>query len=145
MGFLDVNAKRIPAKVLSAVLILLAVYVGVLGAVAVWTERDVEFWPPKIGPGPKSRMVDEFKEARLDLKQMKFGAESEIAVLSQKLNDARTKQAESYANNFSDSLAWEKVAKSLEGDIKRKESILLSRFDGFDSYIKSLETLVHNL
>jgi hypothetical protein len=132
-------ATRLPVWALTLIALIIVVYIGVLGGVAIWSERDVKFWPPEIGKGPKSMLISELKEARSDLQRIKLGAESEISVLNTRLNDARTNQSKTRDGKIFESMEWEDQAKAIEKDILRYEEKIIKKIDIFNSYIRDLE------
>jgi len=137
--------KRLPIWALTIISLVLVAYIGVLGGVAIMTERDVKLWPPEIGQGPKSKLVDEFKEARKVLQEIKLGMTSELRVLDTRLHEARTKRALTYEDNILESMRWEDVEQSIIDDRANYEKIFFSKITELEDYIKSIEQQVKSL
>ena len=145
MNMHNTVANRLPVWALTAVTLILVSYVGVLGGVAILSERDVEFWPPKIGPGPKSKLVDEFRETRVELIRVIFALESQLGLLNERLNDARKYRADTYEDEGSESDIWQKTVGDLKNDIEKYEEKLIKRVDMLEKYISSTEQRLSEL
>ena len=145
MNTTNTVATRLPIWALTLIAFVLVAYIGVLGGVAIWTERDVKFWPPEIGKGPKSMLVSELKEARMELQKIKLSTESEISVLNTRLNEARTNQSRTRDKNIIESMEWRDQANALVQDIQRYEDKFIYRIDSFEKYIKDIESELKGL
>jgi hypothetical protein len=86
--------KLLPRTVTVIVVVFVLVYVSVLTSVAIVTERSVEFLPPRIGEGPKSRIVSQLGDLRSDLRQVSELHSKQITFLREKLAEARNRSAE---------------------------------------------------
>lgn len=122
--------SRLPQWVLALITITILGYAGVLGGVAIFTERDVKFWPPEIGPGPKSKMVDEFKRFGADLDKNVDELLAQRKLLSENLQVARSSMANAKARtSISESLSWESSAEKIQDEIKVIDNRLISKVE----------------
>ncbi len=139
MSIPKVVATRLPVWALTSVTFIIVAYIGVLGGVAIWSDRDVKFWPPEIGKGPKSLLISELKEARLELRRIKIGAESEISVSNTRLNEVRTNQSQASEDKIIESMEWRDQVEAIEKDLSRYETKIVDKLEDFESYIKEIE------
>jgi hypothetical protein len=130
VSFFDTLVKLLPKWVLASITLVLVFYIGALGLVAVSTERDVKFWPPEIGPGPKSRLVEEFKALRVDMDAVHRELLDQRKTLNERLHDARSKQAAADSNhNTMESVSWSITARKLEDEIKNIDEKLIDKVE----------------
>ena len=139
MKSINTVATRLPIWALTLMAFILIAYIGVLGGVAIWSERDVKFWPPEIGQGPKAMLVLELREARLELQRIKLGAESEISVLNTRLNEVRTNQSRTRNKNIIESMEWREQARAIEKDIFKYEEKFIKKIDSFEKSLKDFQ------
>ena len=131
--------QKLPKWALTAISFIIIGYVGVFGYVAVKTERDVEFWPPKIGPGPKSAAVKQIDGLQPKLIEIKTVLEKELIVLNSRLAEARSNMAEGH-NSFGkyNRGEWQDNVSGYERDIKEIQEKLVSKIAALEEKILSL-------
>ncbi|MCE1055907.1 hypothetical protein [Pseudomonas alloputida] len=141
MNFLDSVVSRLPQWVLALVTVTILGYAGVLGGVAIFTERDVKFWPPEIGPGPKSKVVEELRRFSADLDKDISELLDQRKRLSDNLQTARSSMAKarSFAG-ISEALSWEGSAEKLEAEIQAIDKILISKIQTAKDEVKRIES-----
>jgi len=141
MDILKLIASRIPAWALTTTTIITLGYAGVLGGVAILSERDVTFWPPTIGPGPKSKIVDEFRRFSTDLDKDISELLTQRKQLSDNLQIARSSmaKAKSYMN-ISESYIWEKNAQDIQSEIKDIDKALILKIEGAKIELRNIES-----
>lgn len=138
MKAVDTALGRLPKWALTAICLVIVCYIGMWGAVAIFSERDVEFFPPKIGSGPKTKLVIEFSEMRKDIKEINKLMDSHIDKLYDQLNEARNK--ESTAKNTSDSINWQTNQYDIQRDIEKYEKEISQEIKDLTFLIKETET-----
>lgn len=140
MNFPDSVVSRLPQWVLALVTITILGYAGVLGGVAIFSERDVKFWPPEIGPGPKSKIVDELRRLCTDLDKDISELLAQRKQFSENLQTARSSaaRARSYVN-LSEALSWEATAEKLEAEISIIDKVLTSKIETAKAEIRRVE------
>jgi hypothetical protein len=143
MKAVDTAASRMPIWALTTIAFVFVSYIGVLGAVAIFSERDVEFFPPKIGSGPKTKLVGEFSEMRKDIKVINKLIESHITSLYTQLNDARAK--ESSATTSYEKINWQVNQFDIQEDIIKYENKISSEINGFTILVKETEAKLMGL
>lgn len=130
MNFFASYIKLLPKWVLTSITFVLVAYIGALLVVAVTTERDVKFWPPEIGPGPKSKMVEEFKSLRFDMNGIIHELLDQRKKLNDRLNEARSSEAVADANhNTMESIAWSVTSGKIETEIKNLDEKLIIKIE----------------
>lgn len=140
MSFLESIFSRLPQWVLALITITVLGYAGVLGGVAIFTERDVKFWPPEIGPGPKSKMVEEFKRFGADLDKNIDGLLIQRKLLSENLQVARSSMANAKARiSISESMSWESSADKIQDEIKAIDNRLISKVEEAKAEVRRVE------
>ena len=127
--------RALPKSVLSLTIIAVIVYLFSFSAVAVLTERNVEFFPPKIGPGPKSALIDEAVNIKKEIAHLRATFSDELVNLNQRLADSRSKKAQAMAQFSTSTYDWEQNERGYE-----------SQIDYFNNnYIKSLENIENKI
>jgi hypothetical protein len=112
--------KALPKWVISALALSIVIYVFSLSGVAVLTERDVRFWPPEIGPGPKNHIISEVSEIKNDIKGSLAELNRTLVFLQDQLAKTRAKTAESQETLTS--IQWAENARAFERDIDNFDS-----------------------
>lgn len=133
--------SRLPIWVLATATITVLGYAGVLGCVAILSERDVTFWPPTIGPGPKSKMVDEFKRFGSDLDKDISELLIQRKQLSENLQIARSSMAKAMSYvSVSESRIWEQNADKIQAEIKDIDKALILKIENAKSEVRRVES-----
>jgi hypothetical protein len=137
--------KTLSKRTLFAVAFILVGYVAVLGYVAIETERDVQFWPPRIGPKPSSadaihmtELKFELDKLRSDVAEVKTILNNELVSLNARLADARKNMAEGGSIGGRDNYEWRQNIRSYEKDIHDIQDDVISRFRKLEYALKSL-------
>lgn len=138
MKAVDTAANRMPIWALTTISFVFVSYIGVLGAVAIFSERDVEFFPPKIGSGPKTKLVNEFRDMRSDIKKIDGLMQSHISNLYKQLNEARLKK--SSEDETLKSIDWSININHIESDIEKYEEKIYKEINDLSVLIKETET-----
>lgn len=140
MSFLESIFSRLPQWALALITITVLGYAGVLGGVAILTERDVKFWPPEVGPGPKSKMVEEFKRFGADLDKNIDELLFQRKLLSENLQVARSSMAKAKARtSISEAMSWENSAEKIQDEIKVIDSRLISKIEDAKVEVRRVE------
>jgi len=130
----------LPKWVIGALAISTIVYVFSLSAVAVLTEREIKFWPPEIGPGPRQHVLSEVSEIRQDLKSSLDALDAQLAFLHEQLAKSRARAAESKGMYGSlASFEWADSARAFEKDIESFDEKYQSAVKALESKIADLE------
>ncbi|MBO0216186.1 hypothetical protein J0676_22065 [Vibrio sp. Vb2880] len=137
MKAVNTAATRLPIWALTAISFVFVAYIGILGGVAILTERDVEFFPPKIGSGPKTKLVNEFSELRKDVKNIDTLLEVHIKDLYVHLNAARKAKAET--KDFGRNVDLAVYISSLQRDIEKYEVEMQKEIDSLEELVKKTE------
>lgn len=120
----------LPKWVVGALALSTVVYVFSMSAVAVLTERDVKFWPPEIGPGPKAHVLVDVAEMKENLKGSLANLHQEQRFLYDQLAKTRAKIAETKGTSGSlASYEWSANARAFEEDIKEFEGKFVSKVE----------------
>ncbi len=137
--------KTLSKRTLLAVAFILVGYAAVLGYVAIETERDVQFWPPKIGPKPPSANIVRMGELKSDLGKLKSDLaeiktilNNELVSLNARLADARNNMAQGGSIGGRGNYEWRQNVRSYERDIHDIQDDVISRFRKLESGLKSL-------
>jgi hypothetical protein len=131
--------KTLPKWTLIAITFILVSYACVLGYVAISTDRDVQFWPPRIGdvtrPNPLTNIVD----LRADLTQISTMIGIELASKNAKVAEARTNMAAGGSAGGKSSYEWRQNIRDYEKDIYRIEDNIVSRMRALEKEMESLQ------
>jgi len=139
VSFPDSLISRLPQWVVALIALTLVVYLGVLGGVAILTERDVKFWPPEIGPGPKSKIVEEFKRFETGLQSDISELLAQRKILNENLQIARSGTAKAKAlSNISEAMSWERSEDNLKNEIKEVDSRIISKLEDAKLEVRQL-------
>jgi hypothetical protein len=130
--------KTIPKWTLIAITLIFVSYACVLGYVAIETERDVQFWPPRIGPVPKPDPLVNIGELKSDLTEINTILSQELVSMNAKLADARTNMAAGSSVGGQSSYEWRQNVRSYEKDIYRIEDDVISRMRTLENKLESL-------
>lgn len=126
--------------VLSTIALIIVGYVGVLGYVAVKTERDVVFWPPKIGPGPKTAAIKEIKDLKVQISTIMESLIVEQKTLNKRLSDARTSMATVAGGYASYSTSeWKENIRGYEKNIEEFDKKYIQEMKKLENEIKRIE------
>lgn len=132
---------RLPQWALTLIAFLAVIFIFTLGAVAIFSERDVKFWPPEIGPGPKSKLVEEFKRASADLDKNISELLNQRKKLNENLQVARSSMARADAYlSYSESRTWHDSAAKIEAEIKNIDEKLISKIEGAKFEMRRVES-----
>jgi hypothetical protein len=137
--------KLFSVRSLTAIAVILIGYTGVLGYVADETDRDVQFWPPYIGPDPKSLAVNHMGELESDMAEIRTILDNELVSLNARLADARTNMAEGGGVGGRGSLEWRQNVRSYEKDIRKIQVDVISRIRKLESGLDALGKSCTNL
>lgn len=118
-----------------SITLVLISYAGVLGYISVETDRDVQFWPPKIGPEPRSIAINTLGELQSDLTEIKTILSDELVRLNSKLADARTKMADRGTIGGYDTYEWRANVRGYEKDIAETWEDLTTRIKNLEKRI----------
>ena len=141
MSISETMVNRLPKWVLTMISITMLGYAGVLGGVAILSERDVKFWPPEIGPGPKSKMVDELKRFGSDLDKNISELLTQRKLLSDNLQIARSNMAKAMSLvNISESNIWKDNAENIQTEIKEIDRELILKIENAKIELRLLES-----
>ena len=137
---LNTTAKRLPTWVLTLLSISIISYVFAMSAVAIMTERDVSFLPPKIGPGPKQAIVEELGSIRNEIKLLNSEFKLQIETVNVNLAEARKQSAITRQNHsVLVYLQWDDVVKEYEDDRKKINEIYIGNLKKLDDRILGIE------
>jgi hypothetical protein len=141
----DLLIKTLSIRVLIAITFILVGYAGVLGYVASETERDVQFWPPKIGSVPQAVTVPYMGGLEADLLAIKTILNDELVSLNSRLANARDKMAEESSVGGQDSFAWRQNVRSYEKEHDRIKNEILSRIRKVSRNLDSVKKSCNDL
>jgi hypothetical protein len=141
----DLLIKTLSIRVLIAITFTLVGYAGVLGYVASETERDVQFWPPKIGSVPQAVTVPYMGGLEADLLAIKTILNDELVSLNSRLANARDKMAEESSVGGQDSFAWRQNVRSYEKEHDRIKNEILSRIRKVSRNLDSVKKSCNDL
>ncbi|MEB8055831.1 hypothetical protein [Pseudomonas fulva] len=146
MKFLDSIVSRLPQWALALTVFTILGFAFVLAGVAIFSERDVKFWPPEIGPGPKSRLVDEFKRFSADLDKDVAELLAQRKKLSENLQLARSNKARAESlSSFYESLSWQDSTNKLENEIKAIDKELISNIEDAKGEVRRIESKLNGI
>jgi outer membrane murein-binding lipoprotein Lpp len=131
----------LPKWVIGALAISTIIYVFSMSAVAVLTEREIKFWPPEIGPGPRQHVLSEVSEIRADVKTALQALNAQLEFLHEHLAKSRARAAESKGSLAS--FEWASSARSFEEDIESFDEKYRSAVKELESKIADLEERLH--
>lgn len=131
--------KTIPKWTLIAITFIFVSYACVLGYVAIETERDVQFWPPRIGPVPKPDPLVNIDDLKTDLTEISTIISKELVAMNAKLADARTNMAAGSSVGGRSSYEWRQNVRSYEKDIYRIQDDVISRMRSLENELESLK------
>jgi hypothetical protein len=131
--------KISPKWILITITFILVSYAGVLGYVAINTERDVQFWPPRIGPVPTPAALVNIGELKSDLTEINTIISKQLVSMNTKLADARTNMAAVSSVGGKSSYEWRQNVRSYEKDIYRIQDDVISRLESLENELESLE------
>jgi len=130
--------KRFAKLILAAAVFILVGYTGVMGYVAVNTERDVQFWPPRIGPVPQSAAVVDMGDLASELTEIKAILNNELVALNARLAEARKNMAADKSVGGVSNYEWRQNVRSYEKDVHNVEDELISRINKLDREMESV-------
>lgn len=143
MNFFESISNRLPQWALTLIAITLLGYAGVLGGVAILSERDVKFWPPEIGPGPKSKMVEELKRFNTDIDKSIDELLNQRKKLSENLQVARSGMANARAQSrILEATTWKDNADKIQDEIKSIDDRLIPKMEDAKIEIRQVETKI---
>jgi len=130
--------KRFAKLILAAAVFILVGYTGVMGYVAVNTERDVQFWPPRIGPVPQSAAVVDMSDLGSELSEIKAILNDELVALNARLAEARKNMAAQKSVGGVSNYEWRQNVRSYESDVHDVEDELISRINKLERKMESV-------
>ena len=133
-------ARKLPPWVVSLLAISIVTYVFAMSAVAIFTERNVSFFPPEIGEGPKQEIVSELKLLRSEVLAIRLEFVSSIDKVNLNIAEARKKSGETYSRSISEKITWENIAEEFESDRKLITEDYIKHLDNLNKKIDSIES-----
>jgi hypothetical protein len=130
--------KTFARLILAAAAFILVGYTGVMGYVAVNTERDVQFWPPRIGPVPQSAAVVDMSDLGSELSEIKAILNDELVALNARLAEARKNMAAQKSVGGVSNYEWRQNVRSYESDVHDVEDELISRINKLERKMESV-------
>jgi hypothetical protein len=131
--------KTLSTRAFTAVTFILIGYAAVLGYVATTTERDVNFFPPHIGPLPKAAAVIQMGVLKDDLAAIRATLDNELVVLNSKLIEARTNMGTGRTIDGIDTYEWRKNVRSYGKDVDELEDGIIARIKNLERNMSSFE------
>jgi hypothetical protein len=131
--------KTLPKWTLIAITFILVSYACVLGYVAISTERDVQFWPPRIGDVTRPNPLINIGELRADLTEIGTIISIELASKNVKIAEARTNMAAEGNVGGKSRYEWRQNIRDYEKDVYRIEDNIISRMRALEKELESLQ------
>lgn len=138
--YLNITAKRLPTWVLTLLSISIISYVFAMSAVAIMTERNVSFFPPEIGSGPKQEIAKELSLLREEIKLLNTEFKLQIEKINVNLAEARKEGAKTREGHSSNVyLKWDSVATNFENDRKEITDVYIAKLQKLDERILEIQ------
>lgn len=133
--------ENVPKWFLLTVLALLIGWFGGLSYVAFFTNRNVEFWPPKVGTD--KQLLAEIQLLSQEARQLQAKHDTHLVYLRSQLANVRERAASEKSFSLSRPEGYEEASRSYEKEINEYErrysadlKILISKVNSLENKIK---------
>lgn len=138
MDFAKQILSRLSSWAINIVVVSVICGAGALLYSAISGERNVKFWPPEIGPGPKTKLIEEYTRLNTELDKQMSTILDQRKILSENLQAARANIAVAKSKiSLSEAYAWENNAGKIEKEIDNIDSQLVKKINETKSEIRA--------
>ena len=134
----EIMMRILSKRTFSAIIFISIGYACVLGYVASTTDREVQFFPPRIGPDVKASAVVHMGGLEAELSEVKTILDGELVALNARLAEARTNMAAGSSVGGQGSYEWRQNVRSYEKDLRDIRVKVVSRVQKLENSLASV-------